>query len=88
MCQSAIQDTGTIGIGLPFIGTYVQRVPVVPSDSIGTTQSNGTNRLYNSPFLASNVHISESLISVVQMPSRKKLDNIFGTAQYSVIGEK
>ena len=42
MCHSAIQNTGTIGIELPFIATYVQRVPVVPSDSTGTTQSNDT----------------------------------------------
>ena len=36
ICASAIQDIGTIGRELPFIATYVQRVPVVPGDSTGT----------------------------------------------------
>ena len=42
LCPSAIQGTGTIGIELPFMATYVQGVPFVPSDSTGTIQSNGT----------------------------------------------
>ena len=44
VCASAIQDTGTTGIELPFIATYVQRVPVVPSAYTGTIRSNGTNQ--------------------------------------------
>ena len=42
ICASAVQNTGTIGIELSFIATYVQRVPAVPSDYTGTIKSNDT----------------------------------------------
>ena len=86
MCHSAIRGTGTIGIELPFIAIYVQRVPAVPSDYISTLHR--AIALFNWLRSLLALNISETLLIVVETSSPKTLNSISSTAQDSVITAK